>query len=81
MRNRGLMAIVMTAILFAVSACAATVRADLQAEQQHGAHFASWQHMGYSLFRDTPKETTKQDIVAAQRDKWWGEVVRVNPMM
>ncbi len=37
--------------------------------------------MGYSLFRGTPKTTTKQDIVAAQQQKWWGEVVHVAPIM
>lgn len=81
MRRRVMMAIATTAILFAVSACAANLRADLQAERKNGAHFASWQHMGYSLFRATPKDTTKQDLVAAQKEKWWGEVVRVAPMM
>ena len=81
MRNRGLMAIVMTGLLFAVSACAANLRADLQAEQQNGAQFASWQHMGYSLFRDTPQKTTRQDIAAAEQEKWWGDVIPVNPMM
>ena len=76
MRRRVTMAIMITAILFAVSACA-----DLQAEQKNGAHFASWQHMGYSLFRATPKDTMKQDLVAAQKEKWWGDAVRVAPMM
>jgi len=80
-RNRGSMAILMTGLLFAVSGCAASTRADLQAEQEHGAHFASWQHMGYSLFRDTPQKTTRQDIAAAEREKWWGDVIRVSPIM
>ncbi len=81
MRNRGLMAMLMTGLLFAASGCAANLRADLQAEQQNGAQFASWQHMGYSIFRDTPQRTTKQDIAAAEREKWWGDVIRVNPIM
>jgi len=81
MRKRVMLAIATTAMLFAVSACAANLRADLQAERKNGAQFASWQHMGYSLFRDTPQKTTKQDIAAAQQEKWWGEVVRVAPMM
>jgi len=81
MRKRVMMALATTAILFAVSACAANLRADLQAEQKNGAQFASWQHMGYSLFRATPKKTTKDDLVAAEREKWWGDEVRVAPMM
>ncbi len=76
MWKRVLMTIASTAILFAVSACA-----DLQVEQQHGAQFATWQHMGYSLFRGTPKTTTKQDIATAQRQHWWGEPVQVAPLM
>ena len=74
MRNRVMMVIATAAILFAVSACA-----DLRAEQENGAQFASWQHMGYSLFRATPKKTTKDDLVVAQQEKWWGEPVMVAP--
>ncbi len=76
MRRRVLMAVATMAILFAVSACA-----DLQVEQQHGAQLASWQHMGYSLSRGTPKTTTKQDIATAQRQHWWGEPVPVAPLL
>jgi len=76
MRKRVLMTIATMAILFAVSACA-----DLQIEQLHGAQFASWRHMGYSLFRGTPNTTTKQDIATAQRQQWWGDPVQVAPLM
>lgn len=68
-------------ILFAVSACAANTRELLAEEQKNGAHFATWEHMGYSLFRGTPQTTTKQDIVAAAQQKWWGEIVKVEPIM
>ena len=81
MRRRVMMAMVMITTLFAVSACAGNLQADLRAEQQNGAHFASWEHMGYSLFRGTPQKTTKQDILASQQEKWWGDVIRVAPMM
>jgi hypothetical protein len=37
--------------------------------------------MGYSLRRATPKETTKRDVEASQREKWWGEVIRVAPIL
>lgn len=72
--------ILTTAVLFSVSACA-EFRSDLQAEQRNGAQFASWQHMGYSLFRATPEKTTKRDLVAARREKWWGQAVEVPPTM
>ena len=70
--------ILTVAVLFSVSACA-EFRTDLRAEQENGAHFATWQHMGYSLFRATPESTTKSDLIAAQKEKWWGEVVNVPP--
>ena len=76
MWRRVLMMIITTGILVAVSACA-----DLQVEQQHGAQFATWQHMGYSIFRGTPQTTTKQGIATAQRQQWWGDPVRVAPLM
>ena len=50
-------------------------------EQANGAHFATWQHMGYSLNRATPKDTTRDDIAAAGKEKWWGDPVRVEPIM
>jgi hypothetical protein len=80
MRRRLRLGILMAAVLFSVSACA-ELTTDLRAEHKNGAQFASWQHMGYSLFRATPKKTTKDDLVAARQEKWWGEVVRVAPMM
>ncbi|MBI4573432.1 MAG: hypothetical protein HY713_09150 [candidate division NC10 bacterium] len=33
-----------------------------------------------SVWRATPKETTKQDIAATQKEKWWGEVILVEPI-
>ncbi len=79
MRQRVLMAILGIASMLAVSACSTmqekTFATDLHEEQANGAQFASWQHMGYSLFRGTPQTTTKRDILASQREKWWGQVV------
>jgi hypothetical protein len=37
--------------------------------------------MGYSIGRATPKDTTKSDISAAQQEKWWGDPVRVEPIL
>ncbi len=74
MRRQLVVAAVTGALLLSLSACAA-----LKDEQRNGAQFASWQHMGYSLFRGTPKKTTASDLVASQTEKWWGEVIRVAP--
>lgn len=74
MRTR-VLAVLAVMLFLSLSACAA-----LEETRQQGAHFATWQHMGYSLFRGNPQETTKQDIASAQQQKWWGEVVRVEPI-
>ena len=76
------------ATVLALSACSARTMAALDEEQKNGAHFATWQHMGYSLNRGTPETTTKGDIQTSQNDKclpnqeckWWGEVVMVQPI-
>lgn len=75
--RKGLWAgLVVAVIVISVSGCAA-----LEETRKNGAHFATWQHMGYSLRRATPKETTKRDVEASQREKWWGEVIRVEPIL
>jgi len=79
MQRKLLMVSLAGAVLLAVTACSATTRELMSEEQQNGAHFASWQHMEYSLFRATPEQTTKEDLVAAQKEKWWGEPVKVAP--
>jgi hypothetical protein len=75
MRRRAIWAAGAAVLFLSLSACAA-----LEETRQQGAHFASWEHMGYSLMRGTPQATTKQDVNAAQQQKWWGEVVRVEPI-
>ena len=81
MQRRLWMALMAATVLVSVSACSAHTQALLEQERQNGAQFATWDHMGYSVFRGTPQTTTKQDIVAAQQEKWWGDVVRVAPIM
>lgn len=76
-------------IVMAGSACSTRGEYFEQVTRENGAHFATWNHMGYSLFRATPKDTTKQDILLSQTDKcvpskdcpWFGEVVRVEPIL
>jgi len=77
------------AMILTMSACSARTMAALEEEQQNGAHFATWRHMGYSINRGTPESTTKGDIDASQKDKclpnldckWWGEPVMVQPIL
>lgn len=81
MRRRVWVALAVGGMFLSLSACSASTMAALEETRKSGAHFATWTHMGYSLRRGTPESTTKQDIEAAQRDKWWGEVVLVAPIL
>ncbi|HWT81663.1 MAG TPA: hypothetical protein VN648_22965 [Candidatus Methylomirabilis sp.] len=89
MKNAVSVLLVGGAMILTMSACSARTMAALQEEQQNGAHFATWRHMGYSINRGTPETTTKGDIDASQRDKclpnleckWWGEPVMVQPIL
>ena len=88
MRKAMSVIVLAAATVVALSACSARTMADLQEEQQNGAHFATWRHMGYSIARGTPETTTKGDVERSQADqclpnqtcKWWGEVVMVQPI-
>jgi hypothetical protein len=78
----------MLASALLVAGCSAQTQVSLHEMQKHGAHFASWSHMGYSLQRGTAATTTKQDLQLAKNDPclpnqtctWWGEVVQVEPI-
>jgi hypothetical protein len=74
------LALVTAALLLSLSACSARMERALEETREHGAHFATWKHLGYSVARATPEETTRQDIAAARREHWWGEVVLVEPI-
>jgi hypothetical protein len=70
-------ALLTAGMVIPLSACTAS-----EETRKNGAHFASWQHMGYSLWPAPPGEITERDVVASQRGKWWGEpeVIRVGPI-
>ncbi len=78
MRSRLWVGLLVVGVMLSLSACGWGRYLDM--ERQGGAHFATWQHMGYSLFRATPQETTKSDIQSAQAEKWWGDAIRVAPI-
>ncbi len=79
MRRRAWVALLAIGVMVSLSGCGSWSR-YLAEERQNGAHFATWQHMGYSLFRATPKETTKMDVASAQQEKWWGDPILVEPI-
>lgn len=80
MRKRMWLGLIAVGLLLSLSACSARTQFFPEETRKNGAHFATWQHVGYSAWRATPKETTKADIAAAQKEKWWGEVVLVEPI-
>ena len=88
MRN-GLRMVVLAVGLFALlSACSARTQLAMEETKKNGAHFATWNHMGYSVNRGTPETTTKGDVEIAKADRclpsqtcaWWGEPVKVQPI-
>ncbi len=88
MRKAVVMGLVAAAAVMSLSACSARTQLAMEETKKNGAHFATWNHMGYSVKRGTPETTTKRDIQLSQNDeclpsqpcKWWGEVVRVQPI-
>ncbi len=88
MRKSILVALFAGGLLASLSACSARTQLAMEETSKNGAHFATWSHMGYSVNRGTPQTTTKQDVTLSQNDmclpsrpcKWWGEVVRVEPI-
>lgn len=88
MRKVITVALLVAGLFVTLAACSPRTQLALEEERMNGAHFATWNHMGYSLWRGTPQETTKQDIALSQNDrclpnqtcKWWGEVVKVEPI-
>ncbi len=88
MRKDLWMGLLAAAMLLTFSACSARTQLALEETRKNGAHFATWNHMGYSVNRGTPETTSKRDIELSTGDKctpnwpcpWFGEVVRVQPI-
>ena len=67
----------LTALLVASSGCAS--REEWATWYEHRTHFASGDHMGFSLRnteRSTPK-VTRKDITLARDEGWWGKPITV----
>ncbi|MGH7406260.1 MAG: hypothetical protein ACREJA_10345 [Candidatus Methylomirabilales bacterium] len=58
------------ALAGAISGCSSTYGI-----QPGGPHFASFDHMGYSLRGEKPR-LTKAEASVAKAEKWWGIPVR-----
>jgi hypothetical protein len=87
MRKSVSVAVLLVAALLALTACSARTQ-SMEETQKNGAHFATWNHMGYSVNRGTPESTTKTDVEVSKADQclpnqkcsWWGEPVMVQPI-
>ena len=78
MSTRALRALLLGGSIMVAGGCATT---EQWAEWRgHTSHFASDQHMGFSIRNDTqatnPK-VTRSDVAAAQTQNWWGKAVTV----
>jgi hypothetical protein len=81
-------AVLVVAALLALTACSARTQLAMEETKKNGAHFATWNHMGYSVNRGTPESTTKGDVEVSKADQclpnqkcsWWGEPVMVQPI-
>jgi hypothetical protein len=67
--------LLLTAVIFSMSGCA-TASEDWSTWTTNRAHFASAQHLAFSMKRHpTEASITEQDIEAAAREEWWGRLV------
>jgi hypothetical protein len=87
--QKGLRMAILAVGLFALlSACSARTQLAMEETKKNGAHFATWNHMGYSVARGTAESTTKRDVEISKADQclpsqtcsWWGEPVMVQPI-
>ena len=77
--------LLLSAVMFSMSGCASarewrgTAFRDLRVWSEHPAHFASAQHMAFSI-KPHPKTTNLSDAEAnaAAREDWWGRDVVTN---
>ncbi|MEI8189670.1 MAG: hypothetical protein WCI75_08130 [candidate division NC10 bacterium] len=87
MRN-AVWGIIFGGLVVVLPGCSAKTQLAMEYTQKNGAHFSTWNHLGYSVSRGTPESTAKGDIELAQADrclpnqtcKWWGEPVQVAPV-
>ena len=88
MRNKLWMAVLAIGLFALLSACSARTQLAMEETKKNGAHFATWNHMGYSVNRGTPESTTNRDVelskadncIGTQKCTWWGEPVMVQPI-
>jgi hypothetical protein len=78
MRRRCIWSLVIGAVSLVVSACA--TGEEWATWQQHPTHFASGDHLVFSVRNrgGTVPRVTRQDIAMARNEGWWGQPITVN---
>jgi hypothetical protein len=78
MKKAGRMGVMLLGIAVAALGCASSQQ--WKEWKSHSSHFASGEHMGFSLRNQgrTPK-VSQQDQRVAAGQSWWGEIVVVRP--
>src|SRR5205085_11749799 len=75
--------LLLSAVMFSMSGCSSskawqgTALSDWQVWAQHSSHFASGEHLTFSLKgHPTPASISEADKAVAAREEWWGQLVR-----
>lgn len=79
MSSRRRRIVILGGVLAIASGCAS---GDQWAEWKgHSTHFASGQHMGFSLRNTEGSEprVRRSDLEASRGESWWGRAITVNP--
>ena len=78
MRSQRLRLLLVGGVLITVAGCA--TGEEWQTWREHGSHFASGTHMGFSLRNregGTPR-VSRKDIALARDEAWWGKPITVS---
>lgn len=81
MRSRMRYVLLLGVVLATTAACESMSSEEWAEWRKQNAHFASFQHMGFSLRNRAgqAQNVTRRDIEAARAEGWWGKVITVSP--
>jgi hypothetical protein len=69
--------LILVGALFAVAGCA--TGEEWQTWKEHPTHFASGEHMTFSMRnREGDSKVTRTDIAMARTEGWWGKPITVS---
>jgi hypothetical protein len=79
MRSRIAGVSLLAGVLLAAGACATSE--EWSEWLKHPTHFASDQHMGFSLrhTEGSKPRIARRDIEASRKETWWGKAITVSP--